>query len=262
MINSVEFKNVTQVYKDKSGKDFVLFDNLSFVIEDKPNKGQFAVLMGESGCGKSTLLRYLTQLQKPTSGEIYVNNQLITPELTIPMVFQNANASTLEWYSVLDNVALPLILKGVPKKEAHERAMEMIKIVGLEAHYHKFAKHPLLSGGQLQRVSIARSLVANPNMIVMDEPFSALDTTNRRKMQYFLIEMFKRAELAGLNPTILMVTHDEREAVFLADEIFILGGSPSCIKNHIKVDFPERNSDLRKNQTFLDAVTQLENLVK
>lgn len=259
---SLEFKNVTQVYKDKSGKDFVLFDNLSFGIEDKPEVGQFPILMGESGCGKSTLLRYLTQLQKPTSGEIYINGELLNPSIIVPMVFQNANASTLEWYSVLDNVALPLILKGVSKKEARERAMEMIKVVGLEGHELKFAKHPLLSGGQLQRVSIARSLVVNPNMIVMDEPYSALDTTNRRKMQYFIVDMFKRAEAAGLNPTILMVTHDEREAIFLGDEIFIMGGSPSVVKNHIKVEFAQRDAELRKSQVFLDSVTQLEELVK
>lgn len=261
MPNVVEFKNVTQVYKDKSGKDFVLFDNLSFSIEDKPNVGQFTILMGQSGCGKSTLLRYLTQLQKPTSGEIYVNGQLLNPSMTIPMVFQNANASTLEWYSVKDNVALPLLLKGINKKEAHDRAMEMIKIVGLDGHENKFAKHPLLSGGQLQRVSIARSLVANPNMIVMDEPFSALDSVNRRKMQVFLIDMFKRAELAGLNPTILLVTHDEREAIFLGDEIFIMGGSPSFVKNHIKIEFSQRNGDLRNTQEFIDSVKKLETLV-
>jgi NitT/TauT family transport system ATP-binding protein len=261
-MNVIEFKNITQVYKDKDGKDYALFDNLSFSVEDKPDVGQFAALMGESGCGKSTILRYLTQLQKPTSGEIFVDGKPITPQMTIPMVFQNATASTLEWYSVLDNVALPLTLKGVAKKEAHERAMEMIKVVGLEGHEKKFAKHPLLSGGQLQRVSIARSLVANPNMIVMDEPFSALDTTNRRKMQYFLIDMFKRAEAAGFNPTILMVTHDEREAVFLADEIFIMGGKPSSIKEHIKLDFPVRDTEFRTSQVFLDSVKSLEAMVK
>lgn len=259
---SVEFKNITQVYEDKDGKEYKLFDNLSFAVEDKTDSGQFAVIMGESGCGKSTLLRYLTQLQTPTNGEILVNGKPIDKSVVIPMVFQNSSASTLEWYSVLENVALPLILKGVNKNTAKERAMEMIKIVGLDGHEAKFAKHPLLSGGQLQRVSIARSLVANPNMIVMDEPFSALDTTNRRKMQYFLIDMFKRAEAAGYNPTILMVTHDEREAMFLSDEIFILGGKPSGIKHHVKVNFKERNTALRNSKEFIDSVVELENLMK
>jgi NitT/TauT family transport system ATP-binding protein len=259
---SVEFKNITQVYTDKNGNEYRLFDNLSFAVEDLTDKGQFATIMGESGCGKSTLLRYLTQLQTPTSGTILVNGKPIDKTVVIPMVFQNATASTLEWYSVLDNVSLPLIMKGVDKAEAKEKAMDMIRIVGLDGHEHKFAKHPLLSGGQLQRVSIARSLVANPNMIVMDEPFSALDTTNRRKMQYFLIDMIKRAESAGLNPTIIMVTHDEREAMFLSDEIFILGGKPSHIKNHVKVGFNERNTSLRNSKEFIDSVSHLEQLMK
>jgi NitT/TauT family transport system ATP-binding protein len=262
MKNIIEFKNICQTYTDKKGDKFTLFDNLNLSFEDIPNKGQFGVIMGESGCGKSTLLRYLTQLQKPDSGEVLVDGEPLTNKVVIPMVFQNSTSSTLEWYSVLDNVALPLLLKGVNKKEAREKAMEMINIVGLDGHEAKYAKHPLLSGGQLQRVSIARSLVANPNIIVMDEPFSALDTTNRRKMQYFLIEIFRRAESAGYNPTVLMVTHDEREAVFLADEIFILGGKPSYVKNNVKIGFPDRNTELRKSQEFMDAVTHLENLVK
>jgi NitT/TauT family transport system ATP-binding protein len=261
MVNVIEFKNITQIYKDNKGKEFLLFDNLSFAIEDTPEVGQFASLMGSSGCGKTTLLRYLTQLQKPTSGEILINGEPIHPGIIIPMVFQEANTSTLPWYSVLDNIALPLLLKGVDKKKVYTEAMEMIKIVGLDGHEKKYAKQPILSGGQLQRVSIARSLVVNPNFIVMDEPFSALDSVNRRKMQVFLIEMFKRAEIAGLNPTILMVTHDEREAVFLSDEIFILGGSPSKVKQHFKINFAERNSDLRNSLEFINQVKQVENAI-
>ena len=104
------------------------------------------------------------------------------------MVFQQY--SSLEWFSVLQNVALPLTLKGVSKKQAQEQAMEMIKVVGLEGHENKFAKMPQLSGGQLQRVAIARSLVANPNMLLLDEPYGALDGFTRAKMQFFLAGYF------------------------------------------------------------------------
>lgn len=258
-LNILELRNITQVYKDKDGKDFNLFTNLSLAIEDIPNKGQFVALMGESGCGKSTILKYLTGLQKPTSGEIFIAGKLLTRNNTIPMVFQMP--SSLQWFTVLQNVALPLLLKSVPEKEAEEKAAAMIKIVGLSGHEFKFAKAPSLSGGQLQRVAIARSLVANPNMIMMDEPFSALDRVNRRKMQDFLVELFQNSEIANLNPTVVLVTHDEREAAFLANDVIVMGANPSCIKTFLKVDLGNRTPDTRKSSRFLEIVTYLENSI-
>lgn len=260
--NILELKGVTQVYKAEGKPDFVLFDNFDFAVEDKVGVGQIVALMGESGCGKSTLLQYLTNLKKPSSGEIFFDGRPLTPQDTIPMVFQmTAGSSTLEWYSVLENVALPLRLKGVSKAEANEKAMEMIRVVGLEGHEQKFAKSPLLSGGQLQRVAIARSLVANPKILILDEPFSALDSANRVKMQYFLIDLFKSSELKGLNPTIVIVTHDAREAVFLAQDIIIMGSGPGHIKEHIKVGFGERNKALRSSGEYLKLSAYVENAV-
>lgn len=258
MSNIIELKGIKQVYTSKDEGEFTLFEDLDFVIEDIPDKGQFAVIMGKSGCGKSTLLRYITGLQQPTAGEILIEGVPLTPQHTIPMVFQMP--SSLEWYSVLDNVALPLTIKGVNKSEAKDRAMEMIKVVGLEGHETKYAKYPLLSGGQLQRVAIARSLVANPKMIMMDEPFSALDASNRRKMQVLLMELFRSSELADLNPTVLLVTHSESEAAFLANDIFIMGEAPNYIRHHIKVDFSVRNLDTRKTAKFLELVAYIEGL--
>ncbi len=256
MANILELKGIKQVYKDKKGqKDFVLFDGLDLAIEDNEGRGQFVVLMGESGCGKSTILRYLTGLQVPTSGEMYIAGRPLKREDTIPMIFQMP--SSLEWYSVLDNVALPLILRGVERKQAHEKAMEMIKVVGLDGHERKYAKYPLLSGGQLQRVAIARSLVANPAMIVMDEPFSALDVTNRRNMQKFLQKMFWDSEVANLNPTIILVTHDAREAAFLGNDIYIMGSNPGRIKNHIQVQL-DHTQDVKKTPQFIELVDFIE----
>jgi NitT/TauT family transport system ATP-binding protein len=254
--NILELKNITQTYLDKDDKPYNLFDNLSVAIEDIPNKGQFVALMGESGCGKSTILRYLTGLQTPTSGEILMAGKALTPKDTIPMVFQLP--SSLEWFTVLENVALPLTLRGVSRKEAEEKAMAMIKVVGLVGHERKYAKGPGLSGGQLQRVAIARSLVANPNIILMDEPFSALDTVNRRKMQDFLVEIFHKSEVADLNPTVVLVTHDEREAAFLANDILIMQANPSIIKAHLKVELGDRNADTRKSAKFNEIVNYLE----
>jgi NitT/TauT family transport system ATP-binding protein len=257
--NVLELRNINQSYTDKDGKEFVLFDNFNMAVEDLKGKGQFIVIMGESGCGKSTLLRYLTGLQTPNSGEILLAGKPLKLTDTIPMVFQMP--SSLEWYSVLKNVALPLILKGVGKEEAEAKAMEMIKIVDLVGHEHKYAKYPLLSGGQLQRVAIARSLVANPNMIMMDEPFSALDSNNRKKMQNFLASIFLNSETNNLNPTVILVSHDAREAAFLANDIFIMGTKPGHIKNHIKVDFQTRDASMRKSADYIKLVSFIEDAI-
>src|SRR5689334_21833333 len=139
----LELRNIHQTYFDeKTMKDFVVFNDFNLAVEDYPEIGQFIVIMGKSGCGKSTLLRYWTGLQKPTTGEVYVNGRPISKNESIPMVFQQY--SSLEWFSVLTNVALPLILKGGSKKQAEEQAMEMIKVVGLEGHENKFARMPQL----------------------------------------------------------------------------------------------------------------------
>ena len=257
--NILELRNITQTYRDKNNKPYDLFSNLNVAIEDIPDKGQFVALMGESGCGKSTLLRYFSGLQVPTAGEILIEGRHLTSKDTIPMVFQLP--SSLEWFSVLDNVALPLTLKGYKKKEADEQAMAMIKIVGLDGHEKKYAKGPALSGGQLQRVAIARSLVANPKMILLDEPFSALDTTTRKKMQEFLIELFQKSEISNLNPTVILVTHDEREAAFVANDILVMKANPSAIKAHVKVDLGSRDAATRKSSQFNEIVNYLESII-
>ena len=258
----LELRGINQTYFDtKTQKDFVVFDNFNLSVEDYPNIGQFIVIMGKSGCGKSTLLRYWTGLQKPTSGEVYIGGNLIAENQSMPMVFQQY--SSLEWFSVLDNVALPLTLKGVSKKEAAEQAMEMIKVVGLEGHENKFAKMPQLSGGQLQRVAIARCLVANPNMLLLDEPYGALDGFTRAKMQFFLLDIFQKRELAALNPTVVLVTHDPREAVLLGHDIYIMDANPGRIVKHIKPDLPDqRDRSIRKDSRFIEIVAYIEDVME
>jgi NitT/TauT family transport system ATP-binding protein len=258
----LELRGIHQTYFDsKKQEDFVVFDNFNLAIEDYESMGQFVVLMGKSGCGKSTLLRYWTGLQKPTSGEVLINGKPLVHNQSIPMVFQQY--SSLEWYSVLENVALPLTLKGVSKKEAHEKAMAMIKVVGLEGHENKFAKSPQLSGGQLQRVAIARSLVANPGMILLDEPFGALDGFTRAKMQFFLLELFQKSEVADLNPTVVLVTHDPREAVLLGNDIYIMDADPGRIIKHLKPELPDaRDRSIRKNPRFVEIVSYVEDVME
>ena len=259
--NILEFRNIKQTYTDKkTGAIVTIFDNFNLEIEDIPNKGQFIALMGESGCGKSTILRYITGLNKPTAGEILYKGKPLERTDVIPMVFQMPSA--LEWFSVIDNVALPLIIKGTPKKEAHAQAQEMLNFVGLGGHEGKWAKYPLLSGGQLQRIAIARSLVANPTILMMDEPFSALDSKNRKKMQLFLSDIIRNGESNNLNPTIILVTHDAKEAVYLADDIFIMGTNPGHIKHHIRIELPDRTDAARRTPHFLNLVSEIEDLVE
>jgi NitT/TauT family transport system ATP-binding protein len=253
----INLVNINQVYTDHTPAN-VVFKDFNLDIKDIKDQGQFITIMGQSGCGKSTLLRYISGLQVPTSGDVYIYGKKRTDKDRIPMVFQQY--TSFEWKTVLQNVALPLILKGIAKDEANDRAMEMIKIVGLAGHENKWAKYPTLSGGQLQRVAIARNLVVNPQILLMDEPFGALDTVTRKQIQSFLRSIFENAKI---DPTIVFVTHSESEAVFLSSDIIILDAGPASIKHHIKVDLPQiRNDSVRYSNDFTDYVKKLGSLME
>jgi len=245
----IGLQNINQTYDD--GKSFVIKD-LNLLIEDKPNQGQFVVIIGASGCGKSTILRYIAGLQKPSSGEVLIKSQPRSDSDRIGMVFQQY--SSFPWMTVLENVALGLKYAGVSDKEAHPRAMEMIKTVGLDGHEKKFAKYPTLSGGQLQRVAIARSLLVNQEILLMDEPFGALDTYTRLKMQDFLIGIWEK-----VHPTIILVTHDISEAVYLGDDIYIMSVNPGMIIEHIADDLPwHRTREIKRSKKFVDMIYYIE----
>ncbi|MDL5050686.1 ABC transporter ATP-binding protein [Oscillatoria amoena NRMC-F 0135] len=249
--NVIELRGIRQTY---DGKKYVL-DGLDFIVPDKPNQGQFIALMGASGCGKSTLLRYICNLQQPTEGTVLLNGKPLDEKTRVSMVFQNY--SSLPWFSVLDNVALPLKFKGVGKKERVEKAMEMIKLVGLEGHEDKYAKMPALSGGQLQRVAIARSLIANPEIIVMDEPFGALDINTRLQMQDMLEDIWLK-----FHSTIIFVTHDITEAVYLGDEVYIMAANPGRIAHRVNVDLPfNRTRESKREKRFIELVNEVEDLM-
>lgn len=247
--NIIELRNISQSYDGGKTK---IIEGLDFLVEDKPMQGQFAAILGMSGCGKSTLLRYVAGLQKPTEGQVLVKGKPVGKENRVSMVFQQY--SSLPWMTVLDNVALGLRFQGVSKAERNEKAMEMIKLVGLEGHHKKFAQYPTLSGGQLQRVAIARSLMANPEILLMDEPFGALDIKTRLQMQDLLIGIWEK-----FSPTILFVTHDIQEAVYLADDIYIMKHAPSKFVKHINVDLPfHRTRETKREPRFNQLVHEVE----
>jgi len=245
----IELRNIRQKYADS---EKYIIDGLSLLIEDKPDQGQFVVLLGKSGCGKSTVLRYICGLQKPTEGEVLLYGKPRTDSDRIGMVFQQY--SSFPWLSVLDNVALGLHYHGVNKKERTERAMEMIKMVGLEGHQHKFAQYPTLSGGQLQRVAIARNLIMDSRILLMDEPFGALDLNTRLAMQDLLCQIWN-----NLQTTVIFVTHDISEAVYLGDEVYLLRSNPAKIVRKIDIDLPlRRTKEIKRSKEFNQLVHQIE----
>jgi NitT/TauT family transport system ATP-binding protein len=253
----INLVNINQIYHEQIPAN-VVFKDFNLDIKDIKTQGQFITIMGKSGCGKSTLLRYISGLQEPTSGEVYIYGKKRTDKDRIPMVFQQY--TSFEWKTVLQNVALPLILKGVRKDEANDRAMDMIKIVGLAGHENKWAKYPTLSGGQLQRVAIARNLVVNPQILLMDEPFGALDTVTRKQIQVFLRSIFENARI---DPTVIFVTHSESEAVFLSTDIYILDSGPATIRHHFSIDLPKNRDDsVRYSTEFTDYVNKLGSLLE
>lgn len=247
--NIIELKNISQSYD--GGKNWIIKD-LNFIIEDKPDQGQFAVVLGMSGSGKSTLLRYIAGLQKPTQGEVLIKGKPVDKSNRVGMVFQQY--SSLPWMTVLENVALGLKYQGVAKSERQDKAMELISLVGLKGHEYKYAQYPTLSGGQLQRVAIARSLLANPEILLMDEPFGALDIKTRLQMQDLLTQLWEK-----FHSTIIFVTHDINEAVYLADDIFILKAQPSRIVEHIHVDLPlKRDRSTKRDLRYTELVHHVE----
>lgn len=247
--NIIELKGVGQSYD--GGSNWIIKD-LDLIIEDKPDQGQFVVILGMSGSGKSTLLRYIAGLQEPTAGEICLKGKSIEEAERVAMVFQQY--SSLPWMTVIDNVGLALRYQGISKIERDQKAREIIEKVGLAGQENKYAQYPALSGGQLQRVAIARSLIANPSILLMDEPFGALDIRTRLVMQDMLTDIWREFQ-----STIVFVTHDISEAVYLADDIYILGNRPSNIQQHIPITLPLiRTKGIKRSPEYTELVHQVE----
>lgn len=255
--NLIHLVNVHQTYND--GK-VVQFDGLNLIIEKAEGRGRLISVMGPSGCGKSTILKYITGLQKPTSGQVLIHGHERTPADVVGMVFQQY--SSYDWLTVLENVMLPLKLRGVPRKEAEERAMELIQLLELEPHKDKYARLATgglsgLSGGQLQRVAIARCLVVNPEIFVMDEPFGALDAKTRLRSQLLLLKIWDK-----IKSTVIFVTHDPGEAVLLGDELWIMRASPGQIVVRTSIDLPtERGLDTKHSVLFRQQADKVEDII-
>jgi NitT/TauT family transport system ATP-binding protein len=249
----IQLKDIRQTYDNNK---VVVIDKLNLLVENTPGQNQLICLLGPSGCGKSTLLKYISGLKEPTDGEVYINGKLSNRDDVVGMVFQDY--SSFPWRSVVQNVALGLEFQKVSAKECEEKAMDMLKMVKLDKQAKQFSTS--LSGGQKQRVAIARSLLARPKILLMDEPFGALDTETRFEMQDLMQTLITEKIT---DTTIIFVTHDIPEAVFLSDEILLMQANPGDIVDRINIKLPEvRSKELKRQTKFTDIVYDIEDRMK
>ena len=246
--SKITVKNVNRSFTGPNRERIDALDNINFEIDDAFSRegrdiGEFRVLLGPSGCGKSTLLRLIAGLDHPDTGEILVNELPVSgPGKDRGMVFQKY--TSFPWLTVADNIAYGLKINGVPAEKRKETVATLIKAVGLSGFESSYPE--TLSGGMQQRVAIARTLVLRPAVVLMDEPFGALDAQTRSEMQQLLLDMW--AETAS---TILFVTHDVEEAIYLADRIFIMSAHPGTIIEDVQVPFDRpRDLSLKERNEF------------
>lgn len=217
--------------------------------------GRFVSVIGPSGCGKTTLLDIVGGLLAPTTGQVTIDEEIVTgPHRDMAMVFQED--STLHWRTVLENVAFGLEVAGVGKRERRARCQAMIDLVGLSG----FERHRprQLSGGMKQRVALARALVLEPRILLMDEPFGALDQQTRTFIGTELLRVWEQTQ-----KSVLFITHDIREAVYLSDEVWVLSKRPSVVKEFLQVDLPRPRTDETMNDPrFHEYVARLWNHIK
>ena len=211
---TLSLREVSRIFTTEKGETIEALSRISLEIRDQ----EFICILGPSGCGKTTILRIIAGLESATSGTISLNGTAITkPSPLMAMIFQEY--SLYPWRNVEDNVTLGLELRGMKKAERAENAKKYIELVGLKGFEHSFPYE--LSGGMRQRVAVARALAIDPSILLMDEPFGALDAQTRNRMQHELLHIWQKTK-----KTILFVTHSVDEAVFLADRIVVLTPRP------------------------------------
>jgi NitT/TauT family transport system ATP-binding protein len=243
---AVELRGVHKTFTVRRGS-VVALEGIDLTI----GRGEFVSLIGPSGCGKSTLLRIIADLLLPTSGDVQVNGKPARRarlDQDYGIAFQQAGL--LDWRTVAANIELPLELHGVGRSARKARALELLELVGLA----DFAKHrpPQLSGGMQQRVAIARALAERPSLLLMDEPFGALDEMTRERMQNELVRIAAETKAA-----VVFVTHSIPEAVFLSDRVVVMSPRPGRIAEVIAVELDERTDDTREAPRFYAAITQV-----
>ncbi|MEE9145202.1 MAG: ABC transporter ATP-binding protein [Candidatus Binatia bacterium] len=245
-------RNLTKAFRrQRDDRVIKVFDGISLDV----HPSEFVCLVGPSGCGKTTLLRILNGLIPYDSGEIFLDgNSVIKPGVDKGFVFQDS--SLLPWRTVTDNVILGLEIQGADKKVARERAQKFIDLVGLkgfETHYPYE-----LSGGMQQRVNLARALIVDPEILLMDEPFASLDAQTREIMQSELLKMWVQAK-----KTVIFVTHQIEEAIYLADRVVVFSARPTKVREIVKIQISRpRPLSVKRTKDFLDYTDQIWEIIQ
>jgi len=242
--------NVNHMYRPPVGREVLALDQISLTVANR----EFLALLGPSGCGKSTLLYLIGGFLPVETGSISVDGKKVTaPGPDRGIVFQHF--ALFPWKTVRGNILYGLERQGMPKAEREARAQQYIDLVGLSGFEDSYPSQ--LSGGMKQRAAIARTLAFDPKILLMDEPFGALDAQTRGLMQRELLSIWQRTP-----KTVIFVTHDVQEAVYLADRVAVMSARPGRIKTIVDTKFDKNDPDIFKNKFFIDKVDELWNLVK
>jgi NitT/TauT family transport system ATP-binding protein len=247
-------KDLSHTYVDRSGQGVDAIRDIAFDVVDKPGTGEIIVFLGPSGCGKSTILKAVAGLIRPTQGAVFLDGKLIDePGRDRGMVFQAY--TSFSWLTVRENVEYGLKLHGVARGERKALSEKYLEEVGLADFAERYPKD--LSGGMKQRVAIARTLINKPRVVLMDEPFGALDPQTRWGMQSLLLDVSRHED-----NTTLFVTHDVSEAVYLADTVYVLSARPARVLHRIDVPFFEqRDAALKSKREFREIEEKLLDLL-
>jgi len=244
----IQIKNVSMVYPVNNGQDIVALADINFDIQE----GEFISFLGPSGCGKTTLLRIIADLLQPTSGSVSIRGQSprdIRMQQKYGIVFQSP--VLYDWRTVRRNICMPMEIMGIPKKERTARITRMLELVGLLDFGDKYPFE--LSGGMQQRVGIARALALDPEFLLMDEPFSALDEFTREKLNEDLLSIWSKTK-----KTVIFVTHNIPESVFLSDRVVVLSPHPGRISAIVDIDLTRpRENSIRETPEFYEYVTKI-----
>ena len=245
---AVSIKNLNKIFNQGSNNQVHALKDIDLSI----TSNEFISLIGPSGCGKSTLLRVIGDLVPSSSGQVLVNNKSAHQarlDRDYGMVFQSA--TLYDWRTVAKNVQLPLELMNYSKEKKDARTREMLKLVELQDFHNHYPWQ--LSGGMQQRVSIARALAFEPSILLMDEPFGALDEMTRERLNLELLSIWEKTQT-----TVIFVTHSITEAVFLSTRVIVMSARPGQITHDITIDLPQpRNTDTRENVRFFQLETEL-----
>jgi len=239
---AIELINVSRRFLTPDGKSMMAIQDFTMTVE----RGEFVAVVGPTGCGKSTTLNLVTGLNTPSSGEVRLFGEPITDiDPRIGFVFQTD--ALFPWRSVIDNVVAGPIYRGVPKEEAYASAREWLARVKLSGHEAKYPHQ--LSGGMRKRVSLAQTFINGPQILLMDEPFSALDVQTRVLMHDELLRLWSQSKAS-----VVFVTHDLEEAIALADKVYVLTAGPATVKSVYQIDIPRPRvaSEIRYDQKFID----------